>query len=101
MSRDFAVEYGALEQYAEAMESITADAAGVLRAVTVDSTSRSMPGGLASGAASLLQRRWAGAVERATGHMAGHPQNLNANAAAYRDMEDQATGTITEFFQAP
>lgn len=100
MSNDFAVEYGALEQYGTSMEGITTDAITSLAAVSVDSPTRSMPGGLASGAASLLRGRWEAAVRRTSEHMMEHPARLLDNAAAYRDMEDEAEGIIAEFFGA-
>lgn len=100
MSKDFAVEYGGLDAYGAQLGELAASATATINGARVDSPSQAMPGGLASGAAGLLQGRYEAAARRVTAHLAEHPAALRAAAAAYREAEDTNEGLAREMFGA-
>lgn len=98
MSSDFAVEYGVLETYSAQMSTTTGNASSTIESTRVDSACTAMPGGLASGAAGLLQGRWEAAAQRVTTHLREHPEGLRTAAAEYRRIEDTNQGLVREQF---
>lgn len=95
---DFTVEYGVLAEYGASMAMRSTASVEVLRTTRMDSPTSSMPGGLASAAAGLLQSRYESAVARVGDHLVEHPRKLGEAAQAYRAAEDSGVGLIRKSF---
>lgn len=94
----YKVDYGALEQVAEAAHQVADLAPGAFVGMRLNLVPTALPGSMSAGRAQSTDATWVASAEQLIQNLQGFAEAMHATAQGYRAMENEAAGAATDFF---